>query len=112
MRRQPNTTVLLREYNPTCSHSDCHEHPFMIVDESAPLRWHKEVGTEKEKDDIRLTSSVSRGLLKHPTGLCYFHLKKREGFFDRHYPLKTKMDISLGVRSLVQKTGLSALFKN
>lgn len=81
-----------------CKTRDCHEQPYMMVDYDAPLKHVLE--PTKEKDDgRRLTMTYHWGLIPHPTGLCYYHLKKREGFFDRKYPLKSR-DKDLGIRSL------------
>ena len=64
-----------------CKKNLCNQPCFMITDSTA-----KESKRNLTKRGVLIT--ISYGLMSHPSGLCYFHLKKDLGLFDAHYPLE------------------------
>ena len=58
----------------------------------------------------KLTSTISYPTEPHPSGLCWYHLKVEEGWFDMQYPLDRYQASALD-REIAERFGdLNAMF--
>jgi len=64
-----------------CALEDCFWTPATVTDRSKPSTLH----IVYINDIQRITATFET--VKHPSGLCYFHLKQAQGLFDCKFPL-------------------------
>ena len=92
--RQFELMMALRELQPRCKHPGCYEYPHTVPDTSKPNIRHEEptkiyINEDGERIVVSgLTATIAPPLKKHPSGLCYYHLKRKENYFTAKYPLK------------------------
>ena len=67
----------------------CNQSIAIIPDESKPVKYFKHYhlvgGT--------VTFTVGRGITKHSSGLCYYHLKKRNGLFATDWVYQARQEM-------------------
>ena len=82
---------------PECKHPGCHEQVYFMIDTSKPSRKFLEpskVYVEPTGERVMggdLTATMAFPSYPHPSGLCYYHLKKHENLFHAHYPLPKQL---------------------
>ena len=80
---------------PECTTFGCEQLAYLVPDLTRPAIAYKEPSRRMYKNEDGswesggdLTSVVSHESNAHPSGLCYYHLKRALGLFDLEYPLK------------------------
>lgn len=78
---------MLQKTGQTCKL--CSQQIAHITDESKPVRYFKHfhlVGGST-------TFTIGRGITKHSSGLCYYHLKKRNGLFNTDWIYQARQEL-------------------
>jgi hypothetical protein len=85
MRKSKNEVMLeLRRYMPICKSPGCHEQVFTLPDSEQPsVAYYRPWG-----EGGTILSTISPPMKRHESGLCYYHLKKDENYFDCRFPIK------------------------
>ena len=64
----------------------CGEYPHVVTDPKSPTEIHI-----NPKDG--LVSTISKRKMRHESGLCWYHLKKKVGLFEMKYPLNHESEL-------------------